>query len=90
MLTDADFDTFCYVNMKAFLAEPNSLPNRPDHLVAQQATLADAFHAKIDEYRNACGIRDNATSAFGEAAKAIREKLRWMQMALPGLTPGSN
>ncbi len=90
LLSDADFDTFNYVDMKKFLAGPNSLPNRPDHLVPQQAALADAFHLKLDEYKAACGVRDNATSAFAEAVKAIREKLRWMQMALPGLTPGSD
>jgi hypothetical protein len=89
-LTDADFDTFNYVDMKIFLVGPNSLPHRPDHLVPQQAALADAFHLKLDEYLASCGVRSNATSAFGEASKTIREKLRWIKMALPSLTPGSD
>jgi len=89
LLGDDDFDTFNYVDMKAFLASENSLPNRPEHLVAMQANLADAFHVKLDEYRYARNAQKIATTAFGEAAKTVREKLRWMKMALPGLTPGS-
>ena len=89
-LPDDDFDTFCYVDTKGFMAGVNSLPNRPTHLVASQSALADNFHAKLDVYNAAKTVRDNATSAFDEAATAIREKLRWMQLALPGLTPGSS
>ncbi|MGC9315131.1 MAG: hypothetical protein ACP5G4_05805 [bacterium] len=90
LLSDDDLDTFSWDDMKAFLAGPNSLPNRPDHLVTPHEEAADDFHAKLDEYRASRDVQSNATSAFAEAVKAIREKLRWMQMALPGLTPGSD
>ncbi|MGC9314857.1 MAG: hypothetical protein ACP5G4_04405 [bacterium] len=84
LLGDDDFDTFCYVDMKKFLAGENSLPHRPEHLVALQSSLANAFHVKLDEYRSARNAQKNATSAFGEAATAVREKLRWMKLALHG------
>jgi len=88
-LTDALLDAFL-IELKAFLVHDNSLPHRPTHLVASQASTADAFHAKLDEYYAARTKRNNATTAFGDAVTAIREKLRWMQMALPGMTPGSD
>jgi len=88
-LSDDDFDTFCWVDMKQFLAGPNSQPNRPDHLVANFNSKAEDFHDKLDEYREARQIRNNSTSAFVNAVDEIRKKLRWMRMALPTLTPGS-
>ncbi len=76
--------------MKSFLADPVSAPHRPDHLVADFNTKADEFHDKLDEYYAQRDVRRESTKAFLKASTAIREKLRWMQMALPTLTPGDD
>ena len=88
-LSNDDYGEFCNV-VKTFLADDASQPNRPTHMVPQQATLGNDFNIKLDAYNNARNGQDVATQNVENSIRALREKLRWMQIVLPTLTPGND
>ena len=86
---DSDYGEFCDV-LEQFLSSPSSLPHRPEHLVAQQQTLGQAYQNKLDEYRHSREDSGAATTTMDSAAEALADKMRWLKFALPTLTPGSD
>ena len=87
-LDDDDYGEFCTI-LAEYLGDDRSLPNRPTQLVAQQSAQGTAFNTILDAYNSAKNTRDVASQNVTNAMKAMVEKLRWMQIILPTLTPGN-
>ena len=88
-LDNSDYGEFCDW-VKEFLGDDRSLPHRPEHMVAEQITLADNYNVKLDAYKSARDGQAVAKQNMDNALKALRQKLRWMQIILPSLTPGND
>lgn len=76
--------------VKNYMADDSSAEGRPDHLVAQQATLADAYIAIHDAVNAAKNDQLDASEKASDLLNDIKEKLRWFQITLPTLTPGDD
>jgi hypothetical protein len=76
--------------VKNFMADDSSADGRPDHMVAQQATLADAYIAIHDAVNSAKNDQIDASKKASDVLDEIEEKLRWFQLTLPTLTPGDD
>ena len=88
-LDNSDYGEFCDW-IAEFLGDDRSLPHRPEHMVAEQITLADNYNVKLDAYKSARDGQAVAKQNMDNALKALRQKLRWMQIILPSLTPGND
>ena len=88
-LDDDHYGEFCD-KMKEFLADDRSLPHRPEHMVADQITLADNYNSVLDAFHTAQNTANTATTDAENAIKVLTEKIRWMQIVLPTLTPGND
>jgi len=88
-LDNSDYGEFCDW-VKEFLGDDRSLPHRPEHMVAEQITLANNYNVKLDAYKSARDGQAVAKQNMDNALKALRQKLRWMQIILPTLTPGND
>ena len=86
---DDNYGRLC-LELKFFLADAISLPNRPTHLVASHLLNADAFVAAIDVMNNSQNEMRDATKDVENSVKLLDEKLRWMRNILPTLTPGDD
>lgn len=86
-LNDHNYGEYC-VKLKDFLAEPNSLPHRPNHMVAEQIARADAFIAALDEFIVAETLSQNASKVVKAAVDGIESKLLWFKYILPTVIIG--
>jgi len=76
--------------MKGFLADDISAEGRPEHMVAQQIALADAYIAVHDAVNAAKNKQLDASDKAEKALISIQEKLVWFKTTLPTLTPGDD
>ncbi len=84
---DDNYGEYCD-KLKDFLAEDNSMPRRPTHMVAEQIARADAFIAALDEFHTAETLSQNATSVVKAAVDGIKAKLLWFKYILPTVIIG--
>jgi len=88
-MPDDNYGRLC-LELKFFMAAATSLPNRPEHLAADQQAKADAFVAAMDVMENAQNVMRQCTKQLADRVKALSDKLRWMRNVLPSLTPGDD
>jgi len=86
-LGDDNYGEYCG-KLKDFLAEPNSLPRRPTHMVAEQIARADVFIVALDEFHTAETLSQNATKVVEAAVNGVKSKLLWFKYILPTVIIG--
>lgn len=87
-ITDADYVGFT-LDVEQFLADDRSLPDRPDHLIAQQAAAGAAYRAVFAAMNAALGLRKQASDTIEKTVKLLKKKLNWMKTVLPTLSDES-
>jgi len=87
-IKDADYVEFTQV-VEQFLEDDRSLPNRPEHLIAQQAATGAAYRTVYIAMINALGLRKQASDTIEKTVKLLKKKLNWMKTVLPTLTDES-
>lgn len=87
-MSDADYVSFTE-DVEQFLADDRSLPDRPDHLIAQQAATGAAYRAVFTAMNAALGLRKAASETIKNTVKLLKKKLSWMKTVLPTLTDES-
>jgi len=86
--SDADYVGFTE-DVEQFLGDDRSLPDRPDHLIAQQAATGAAYRATYVAMNAALGLRKQASDTIANTVKLLKKKLNWMKTVLPTLSDES-
>ena len=86
--SDSDYVDFTQ-DVEQFLTDDRSLPDRPDHLIAQQAATGAAYRATFVAMNAALGLRKQASDTIENTVKLLKKKLNWMKTVLPTLSDES-
>jgi|GEM_PF-2502205 len=88
LLADSEFGEFTLA-MDEFFLDDRSMPNRPDHLVADIASKGLLFRQKLDEMNAALATRKTASNLIESSVKSMDGLIRWAKNILPTLADES-
>ncbi len=88
LLSDSDYGEQTNI-IEQFLGDDRSLPNRPTHLVADQAATGLVFRETLDAMNSALAARKTATDIIKNTVASMDTLIRWMRNILPTLSDES-